>query len=48
MDAATLKGILEHVPDDYEIVFVDHKHSTYMVQDKVEVDVSGKRLILKS
>ena len=44
-----LRQILDHVPDDYEIEYlVPGRNSVNPVSDKVEVDVSGKKIILKS
>ena len=45
--AEVLLSILEKVPGDYEIVF-DDGDIEHFVQDKVELDVSGKKIILKS
>lgn len=46
LDIATLKKIIEKVPEDFDVEFNDRK-STHQISDKVEVDVSGKKLILK-
>lgn len=42
-----LSEILDKVPGDYEVEFVKDGIS-YPVLDKVEVDVSGKKFVLKS
>ena len=47
MTVEVLKKVLDHIPDDYEITFND-KGIEHIVQDKVEIDVSGKKLVLKS
>ena len=41
-----LKKIVENIPDDYTLEF-DNGKTTYNVDDKVEIDVSLKKLILK-
>lgn len=41
-----LKKIVENIPDDYTIEF-DNGKTAYNVDDKVEIDVSLKKLILK-
>ena len=46
LDIATLKKIIEKVPEDFELEFNDRK-STHKISDKVEIDVSEKKLILK-
>ena len=46
LDIATLKKIIEKVPEDYEIEFND-RDCNHKISDKFEVDVSGKKLILK-
>jgi hypothetical protein len=38
-----MKQIIEKLPDDYEIWYNNNP-----VQDKVEIDVSEKKIILKS
>lgn len=43
IDAATLKEILEKTPSEYEIYYNNNP-----ISDKVEIDVSGKKIILKS
>lgn len=42
-----LKEILDKVPGDYEVEFVKDGIS-FPVQDRVEVDVSGRKILLKS
>lgn len=42
-----LKEILDNVPGDYEVEFVKDGIS-FPVQDRVEVDVSGRKILLKS
>ena len=41
-----LKKIIEHIPDDYEVQFDDGKNKC-SIDDKVEIDVSLEKLILK-
>ena len=41
-----LKKIIEHIPDDYEVQFNDGKNK-YSIDDKIEIDVSLEKLILK-
>ena len=45
--AEVMKNILANVPGDYELEFVEENIS-YPVSDKVEIDVLGKKIILKS
>lgn len=45
--AEVMKNILDNVPGDYELEFYEDGIS-YPISDKVEIDVSGKRIILKS
>lgn len=45
--ADVLKEFLDHVPGDFEIVF-RNDDVEYFVNDNVEVDLSGKKIILKS
>lgn len=45
--AEVLKEFLDHVPGDFEIVFQED-NVEYIVSDNVEVDLSGKKIILKS
>ena len=46
LDIATLKKIIEKVPEDFEVEF-DDRDTTHKISDKVEIDVSDKKLILK-
>ena len=46
LDIETLKKIIDRIPEDYEIEFND-RNSTHKISDKIEVDVSEKKLILK-
>ena len=41
-----LKKIIEHIPDNYTVEIEDKKN-TYAIDDKVEIDVSLEKLILK-
>lgn len=41
-----LKKIIENVPDDFEVEF-DDGTNTVPISDKIEVDVSGKKLIFR-
>jgi len=43
IDAATLKDLLEKTPGEYEIYYHNNP-----ISDKVEIDLSGKRIILKN
>lgn len=43
INAATLKEVLDKCPGEYEIFYDNNP-----ISDKVEIDVSGKRIILKS
>ena len=46
LDFATLRKIIEKVPEDYKVEFND-RNNTHIISDKFEVDVSEKKLILK-
>ena len=46
LDVATMKSILDSLPEDFEIEFKD-ENTTYPLSDKIEIDVSGKKIILK-
>lgn len=43
MNAAILKEVLDKCPDEFEIFYND-----VPVSDRIEIDVSGKRIILKN
>jgi len=43
INAATLKEVLENTPGDYEIFYKNNP-----ICDKVEIDITGKKIILKS
>lgn len=46
MDVETLRKILEKVPEDYEVFFkIDDFEMS--LKGVVEVDISGKKLLLK-
>ena len=47
LNIETLKMIIENVPDDFDIEFNDGK-KTHQIEDKIEVDVSGKKLVFKT
>ena len=46
LEISVLKQIIEKVPDDYTVEFTSGKN-VYNFSDKVEVDVSGKKIIFK-
>ena len=49
INAGTLKEILDHVPDEFEIEYYDtNSNISHSISDKVEIDVSEKKLVLKS
>ena len=41
-----LKKIIEHIPDNYTVEFDDGNESS-SIDDKIEIDVSLEKLILK-
>lgn len=41
-----LKKLIENVPDDYTVEY-DKEATIAPITDRVEIDVSGKRLIFK-
>ena len=46
LEISVLKEIIEKVPEDFEVEF-DDRDTIHQISDKVEIDVSGKKLILK-
>ena len=46
LEVKVLKEIIERVPDDYTVEFTSGKN-VYKFSDKVEIDVSGKKIIFK-
>ena len=42
-----LKKVIEKLPDDFTVAY-ENKTTTTPISDKVEIDVSGQKLILKS
>lgn len=46
LNISNLKKIIEKVPEDYEIEF-EGRDGTHKISDRIEIDVSGKKLILK-
>ena len=42
-----LKKLIENMPDDYTVEY-DNGGSIAPIEDKVEIDISGKRIIFKS
>ena len=46
LEISVLKEIIEKVPEDFDLEF-DDRNITHQIPDKVEIDVSGKKLILK-
>ena len=43
-----MKEVLDRIPGDFEIVFIDNDGISHFISDKFEVDVSGQRVLLKS
>ena len=51
MSQLTLKQLIEfsnNLPGEYTIEYVDHKGISHTITDKLEVDLSNEKLILKS
>ena len=46
LNIEVLKRIIENIPEDYTIEY-DNKETIVPIDDKVEIDISGKRLIFK-
>ena len=46
LDVATMKSILDNLPGDFEIEFQDDNEK-YLISDKIEIDISGKKIVLK-
>ena len=47
LNIEVLKKILENIPEDYDVEFYNGT-TNVPISDKVEIDVSGKRIVLKS
>ena len=43
-----LQNFIGKLPGDYIVEFKDQDNISHMVIDKLEIDLSGKKLILKS
>lgn len=43
----TLKKLIEHMPDDYSVEFKNNNDIISPLSDRVEIDVSNTRVILK-
>lgn len=43
-----LKNFIENLPGEYVIEFHDHNGISHPILDKLEVDLSGEKLVLKS
>lgn len=41
-----LKKLIENIPDDFTVEY-DNKTTVSPINDKVEIDIGGKRLIFK-
>ena len=41
-----LKKLIENMPDDYTVEY-DNEETIAPIEDKIEIDVSGKRVIFK-
>ena len=46
MNILTLKKIIANIPDDYTIEY-DKRETVTPVNDRFEIDLEGKKLILK-
>lgn len=46
LEISVLKEIIEKVPEDFSIEF-DDRDQIHSISDKVEIDVSGKKIIFK-
>ena len=46
MTIENLKKLIENIPNDFTVEF-DKGNTTAPVDDKVEIDISGKKLIFK-
>lgn len=43
-----LKNFISNLPDEYSVEYVDQDGISYPIIDKLEVDLSGEKLIFKS
>ena len=43
-----LKKFIDSLPGDYDIEYVDQEGNLHPISDKIEVDLSNEKLILKS
>lgn len=48
LDIGSLKDFISKLPDDFCVEYHDKDGISHVVVDKLEVDLSGKMLILKS
>lgn len=46
LNIGVLKKIIEHIPEDYTVEF-DDGSNTLSIDDKIEIDVTLKKLVLK-
>ena len=47
LTSAILKRIIRTIPDDFTVEY-DNNKTIVPVEDKIEIDISGKRIIFKS
>ena len=47
LEVGQLKKVLDLVDDDFEIEYVDDV-TNHLISDKIEIDLSNKKLIFKS
>lgn len=48
MTIEVLKKVLEKIPEDFDIEFKDNNNISHVISDEFEVNVSEKKLMLKS
>lgn len=48
LEIQTMKKVIENIPDDYKIQYIDNKDIVHILTDKIEINVSDKTVTLKS
>lgn len=48
LDIATLKKLVENMPEDFKIEYLDNTGINHLISDSVELNISEKKLCFKS
>ena len=46
LTTGVLRELIENLPNDYEVMY-DNKKTISPIEDKIEIDVSNRKIILK-